>query len=211
VVLISIGFLLFFAGQPGTPLFYVTILITLWANRWNWKFLGITRPNWPKTIFKAILFSVCLFILSDFVVTPLLELYLDKIDLGVADHIEGNLNHYLLYLLLGWIIGGFCEEIIFRGYVVKRLAIIFGDTDKAWFISAFIASIGFGFMHYYQGPLGIISAGFGGFMIGLIFIYNRNNLMLPILIHGIYNMIQITLIYLGKARMITDWVHGFIN
>ena len=66
-------------------------------------------------------------------------------------------------------------------------------------------------MHYYQGPSGIITTGIIGFMVGLIFIYNRNNLMLPILTHGIYNMMAITLIYLGKASMITDWVHGFIN
>ena len=211
VTLISVSFLLFFAGQPGTPLFYITILITLWAKRWDWKYFGMTRPNWPKTIIKAFLFSICLFILSDFLITPLLELYFGKVDLSEASHLVGNLSNYVLYLLLGWIFGGFCEEIIFRGYVIKRLAIIFGDTNKTWLLSAIIASIGFGFMHYYQGPSGIITAGIIGFMVGLIFIYNRNNLMLLVLTHGIYNMIAITLIYLGKARMITDWVHEFIN
>jgi len=211
VTLISVSFLLFFAGQPGTPLFYITIFITLWAKRWDWKYFGMTRPNWLKTIIKAFLFSICLFILLDFLITPFLELYFSKVDLSEVSHIEGNLSNYVLYLLLGWIIGGFCEEIIYRGYVVKRLAIIFGDTNKTWLFSAIIASIGFGFAHYYQGPSGIITACIIGLMFGIIFIYNRNNLMLPVLTHGIYNMMAITLIYLGKARMITDWVHEFIN
>lgn len=211
VTLISVSFILYFVEQPGTPLFYITILITLWAKKWDWKYFGIAKPNWPKTIFKALLFSICLFILSDFLITPFLELYFGKVDLSEVSHLVGNLNNYVLYLLFGWIFGGFCEEIIFRGYVIKRLAIIFGDTNKTWLLSAIIASIGFGYMHYYQGPSGIITAGIIGFMLGLIFIYNRNNLMLPILTHGIYNMMAITLIYLGKERMITDWVHKFIN
>ena len=211
VSLISVCFLLFIAKLPGTPLLYITILITLWAIRWDWKYFGMTRPNWPKTIIKAFLFSICLFLLSDFLIIPLLELYFGKVDLSEISQIEGNFGNYVLYLLLGWIIGGFCEEFIYRGYVLKRLAIIFGNTNKTWLLSAIIASIGFGFVHYYQGTSGIIATGIIGFIFGLIFIYNRNNLMLLVLIHGIYNMIAITLIYLGKARMITDWVLNFIS
>jgi len=211
VSLISVCFLLFIAKLPGTPLFYITILITLWAIRWDWKYFGINRPNWSKTIIKAFLFSICLFLLSDFLITPVLEIYFGKIDLSEVSQIEGNLENYVLYLILGWIIGGFCEEFIYRGYVLKRLAIIFGNNNKTWFLSAIIASIGFGFAHYYQGTSGIITTGIIGFMLGLIFIYNKNNLMLLILIHGIYDMIAITLIYLGKARMITDWVLDFIS
>ena len=35
--------------------------------------------------------------------------------------------------------------------------------------------------------------------------------MVLVLTHGIYNMVAITLIYLGKARMITDWMHEFMK
>jgi hypothetical protein len=211
VTLISVSFLLFLVKQPGTLLFYITIFITLWAKRWDWNYFGFTRPNWPKTIIKAFLFSICLFILSDILVLPFLELYFGRWDLSGVSHIEGNLSYYVLYLLLGWIIGGFAEEIIYRGYVIKRLAIIFGNTNKTWLLSAIISSVGFGLMHFWQGTSGMISASIGSFILGLIFVYNRNNLMLPVLVHGIYNMIAITLIYLGKVSMITDWVHGFIK
>ena len=213
LIMIFIGLLLsIFAGQSGTLLFYIVVLITLWAKRWDWGYFGVIKPaSWPGTIIKAFLFSIFLFILIDFLVQPLLELYLGKIDLSEASLIEGDLSNYILYIILGWILGGFCEEIIFRGYVVKRLAIIFGDTNRSWLLSAIIASIAFGFAHTYQGPAGIVTTAIIGFMFALIFIYSRNNLMLPILSHGIYNMIAITLIYLGKSRIITDWVHEFIN
>ena len=210
VIIVSL-LLSIFAGQLGTLLFYIVVLITLWATRWDWKYFGMTRPNWPKTIFRAFLFAIGIFILNDFFIQPIIELFFGKIDLSEVSGIEGNLLLYVVFILLGWVFGGFCEEIIYRGYVLKRLAIILGDTKKAWLFSAVMASIVFGFAHNYQGPSGVILTAITAFLFGLIFIYNKNNLMVLVLTHGIYNMIAITLIYLGKARMITDWVQEFIK
>ena len=210
VIVVSL-LLSIFAGQLGTLLFYIVVLITLWAKRWDWKYFSMTRPNWPITIFRAFLFAIGIFILIDFLIQPLIEFYFGKIDLSEVSGIEGNLINYLVFILLGWVLGGFCEEIIYRGYVLKRLAIIFGDTNKSWLLAAVAASIVFGFAHNYQGPSGIITTGMIALLFGLIFIFNKNNLMVLVLTHGIYNMIAITLIYLGKARMITDWVHEFIK
>jgi len=208
VTVITVSFLLsIFAGQLGTLLFYITVLITLWAKKWDWKYFGLTRPDWQKTISKAFLFSIVLFVLTETLMQPFLELYFGKIDLSEVSFIEGNLKYFVIFIILGWISGGFCEEMIYRGYVVKRLAIIFGDTNKTWLLSAVIASVAFGFAHSYQGPTGIINAIMIGFIFALIFICNRTNLMLTVLTHGIYNTIAITLIYLGKARLITDWVY----
>lgn len=200
-----------FAGQLSTLLFYIVVFITLWAKRWDWKYFGMTRPKWVKTIFKAFLFATGIFILNDFLIQPLIEFYFGKIDLSQFSGIEGNLFQYVIFILLGWGLGGFCEEMIYRGYVLKRIAIILGDTNKVWLLSVVIVSIIFGLAHNYQGLSGIMTTAFIAFLLGLIFIFNKNNLIVLILIHGIYNMIAITLIYLGKARMITDLVHEFIK
>jgi hypothetical protein len=210
-VIVASSILSIFAGQLGTLLFYVVVLITLWASRWDLKYFGIARPNWRKTILKAFSFAVGIFILNDFLIQPLIEFSFGKIDLSDVSAIEGNWLNYGLFILLGWVLGGFCEEITYRGYVLKRLANILGDTNKAWLLSAVMASIVFGFAHIYQGPSGMIATAVIAFLLGLIFIFNKNNLMVLVLTHGIYNMIAVTLIYLGKARMITDWVHGFIK
>ncbi|UCE25761.1 MAG: CPBP family intramembrane metalloprotease [Candidatus Zixiibacteriota bacterium] len=210
VIILSL-LLSIFAGQLGTLLFYIVVFITLWARRWDWPYFGMTGPNWPKTVYVAFLSAIGIFIVNDFLVQPLIEFYFDKIDLSEFSQLEGSLPNYVLFILLGWILGGFCEEIIYRGYVLKRLAVIFGNTNKAWLLSAIIASIVFGFAHGYQGPSGIIATGMIALLFGIIFIFNKNNLMVLVLTHGIYNTIAITLIYLGKARMITDWVHEFLK
>ena len=200
-----------FAGQLGTVLIYIVVLVTLWARKWDWKYFSLTKPDWKKTILKGLLFTIGIFILIDFIIQPLIELNFGRIDLSEVSYIEGNLMTYIGFVLLGWILGGFCEEIIYRGYVLKRLAIIFGDTTKSWVITAVMAAIVFGFAHNYQGPSGIILTAIAAFLFGLIFIFNKNNLMVLFFIHGFYNTIAITLIYLGKARMITDWVLGLIK
>lgn len=210
-VIVASLLLSIFAGQLGTLLLYIVVFITLWAGRWDWKYFGITRPNWPKTILKAFCFTIGIFILNDFFIQPLIEFYFGRIDLSELSGIEGNVLNYVVFILLGWILGGFCEEIIFRGYVLKRLANIFGDTNKAWLLSAVLAAIVFGFVHNYQGPAGIITTACIAFLFGLIFMVNKENLIVLMLIHGFYNMIAISLIYFGKARMITDWVLGFIK
>ena len=212
VTVIVVGLLLsIFAGQVGTLLLYIVVLITLWAKRWDWKYFGLTKPNWPKTILNAFLFTIGIFVLIDFLFQPFIEFYFGKIDLTAVSGIEGNLFSYVIFILLGWVLGGFCEEIIYRGYVLKRIAFILGDTNKAWLLTAVMAAIVFGFAHSYQGPSGIIVTALIAFLFGLIFLFNKNNLTVLVLTHGFYNMIVMTLIYLGKARMITDWVLEFIK
>ena len=209
---IIVGLLLsIFAGQLGTLLFYIVVLVTLWAKKWDWPYFSLIRPDWPKTIYRAFLFAVGLFILNDFIIQPIIELFFGQVDLSEVAGIEGNLLNYVLFIVLGWVMGGFCEEIIYRGYVLKRLAVILGNSTTAWFLSAIIASAVFGLAHSYQGLSGVITTGIIAFLFGVIFIFNKNNLFVLVLTHGIYNMIAITLIYLGKARMITDWVHGLIK
>jgi membrane protease YdiL (CAAX protease family) len=210
VIIISL-FLSIFAGQLGTLLLYIIVIITIWARRWDWKYFGITRPTWQNTILKAFLYAIGIFILNDFFIQPLIEFYFGKVDLSEFSGLEGNLFNYAIFLLVGWVLGGIFEEITYRGYVQKRLASILGDTNKAWLLSAVIASIVFGFAHSYQGTSGIMTTAVIAFLFGVIFIYNKNNLIVLVLTHGIYNTIAITLIYLGKTRMFTDWLYKFLQ
>ena len=105
-----------------------------------------------------------------------------------------------------WVFAAFGEEILFRGYYMKALAELFGNNNKAWIFSAFITSLYFGISHAYQGITGAVSVFLWSFIISLIFNKNRNNLLLLVLIHGIGDTIGITLIYLNKDHIISDWV-----
>ena len=101
-----------------------------------------------------------------------------------------------------WVIAAFGEEFFFRGYVMNRLAHIMGNKKSSWIIAAILSSVVFGIAHGYQGLSGMISTGTVGLILGLAFYHNRNNLVIGMLAHGIYNTYGLTLIYFGKELVI---------
>ena len=180
--------------------------LILRGSKFDWARFGIGQKITRKTILKSLLIAIALFIGFSAVIDPLLQTWLGEYDLSSIDDIRGNLVGYIALMVIMWVFAAFGEEFLFRGYYMKALAELFGNHNKAWFFSAFITSLYFGISHAYQGLLGIVSVFLWSFVISLIFNKNRNNLLLLVLIHGIYDSIGITLIYLNKDHIISDWV-----
>ncbi|SDC65306.1 CPBP family intramembrane glutamic endopeptidase [Williamwhitmania taraxaci] len=199
-----------FTGGLGF-FFGITIaLITFWAKRWDWHYFGLSKPSWTKSIISGILYAIGIFLLVDVLIQPILEHLFGEIDLQSFSGVKGNLISYVTLILFMWIIAGFGEEFLFRGYIVKRLAIIFGDTNYSWLMSATITAIIFGLAHIYQGTSGVITTGIIGFIMGMIFLRHRQNLSIAMFTHGFYDMIGITLLYLGEERSITEFISKLI-
>jgi membrane protease YdiL (CAAX protease family) len=112
--------------------------------------------------------------------------------------IQGNAKMLLAYLGLSWILAAFGEEICFRGFLMKRLAQVFGEGRGAWFASLVLSSVLFGWGHTEQGVSGWIQEGLSGFLLGVLFLCSGRNLTIPIVAHGISNTLAFVLIYLGR-------------
>lgn len=69
----------------------------------------------------------------------------------------------ILFLLLA-VSAGFCEEIVFRGYLQKQFMALTGSTVAAVLLQAIVFSSG----HIYEGVRGVLSAGFLGVLWGLV-------------------------------------------
>jgi membrane protease YdiL (CAAX protease family) len=63
------------------------------------------------------------------------------------------------HIFVCWSIAAIGEEIIFRGYLINRLIDLLGESLAAKILILICAGTTFGFVHYYQGIHGIISAG----------------------------------------------------
>jgi len=181
-------------------------LFILWGSKFDWSIFGIEKKINKKTILKSLLITLLLFIGFNMLLDPVLELYLGEFNLSSIDDIRGNLGGYIALMLIMWVFAAFGEEFLFRGYYMKALAELLGNNHKAWLVSAGITSIYFGVSHGYQGTVGIVSAFLWAFCMALVFKKNKNNLLLLVLIHGLYDTVGITLIYLNKDHVITEWV-----
>lgn len=119
----------------------------------------------------------------------------EEIDVGLYDFIRENKWQYLFILIMGWLVGGLYEEIVFHGFIFTRLEkMIKGEYSTQ--ISFFITACIFGAYHFQLGVLGLINALIVGSIYLALFLYFKRNLWYSIMCHGVYNTIVMTLIYL---------------
>jgi len=205
IILIS-TLLTYFTGGIGYIFGILIALIAFWAGQFKWLEFGIGKPKLGVTILRAVSLAIGIFLLVDLVLQPFIEQQFGTIDLSALDGIRGNLVSYIIFILFMWVVAAFGEEFLYRGFFMKRLAGVMGDTDRAWLVSAVVISALFGLAHLYQGLSGVIATGLIGLIFSLIFYRNRKNLVLAMLVHGFYDMIGITLIYLDKDRYFVDMI-----
>lgn len=203
VVAIACLGLSMFLGAAGYYLGIAIVLSVAWSNRWKLNIFGLSRGNSRAAIFTAILYSILLLIIFDALLQPIIESFFGKINLESFEGIRGNFISYVIFVLIMWVVAAFGEELFYRGFLMKRIAGYLGNKNESWFLAAAIIGVFFGLAHLYQGISGVITTGLIGFAMGLIFMKSRN-LLIPILVHGIYDTIGITLLFLGKERWITE-------
>ena len=132
-----------------------------------------------------------------FVTQPLLiRLTGKQPDLSDFYALNGNLKLTGLALLLTWTLAAFGEEMVWRGYLMNRVADLGNRSRIAWAASLVLVNTAFGFAHSYQGITGIIDEGFMGLLLGLL--YLATNLSVPIVAHGVADTIDVLLLFSGK-------------
>lgn len=73
---------------------------------------------------------------------------------------------------------GFCEEAIFRGFLMTRIRLIFGL--KSWVIPVIVSTVIFAVCHAYQSFSGMIVIGIYGLILALVYI--RTKSLWPVII-----------------------------
>ncbi len=117
---------------------------------------------------------------------------------GRFDNVPGNLSAYLFWIVMAWAIGGFTEEMLFRGALFARFERLFGPIPFAAALAVIAQAVLFGQQHYYyQGLAGWVATGVIGAVSGFLYLAFRRNLWPLIISHGLSNTIGLTLIYLG--------------
>jgi uncharacterized protein len=85
------------------------------------------------------------------------------------------------------------EEIIFRGYLIRRFARLIRGASGAALLSAIVFSVG----HGYEGPAGVVTVGATGVVLGLIYLW-RGSLVAPMVMHFLLDLVAIVLVPLLK-------------
>jgi uncharacterized protein len=183
-----------------TPYILLFGWISLRVRKLRWHDVGLSRfRNWKTTFGLGIAAGLALEGLELFVTQPFLVRVLKKQpNLEDFRALTGNLKQTLMFIALAWILAAFGEEMVYRGYLMNRVADLFNRTRAAWIISLFVVHGAFGLAHAYQGWTGIIDEGLMGLLLGIIYLRTGRNLSVPIIAHGVSDSIDMVLMFLGK-------------
>jgi uncharacterized protein len=213
VAVIAIGYLtraalhLFVGGlASGAVATVVVLAVATWLLRrrgTGWSDLGCRRPPSMRT---AAIWTAGLLLVYMLLVPALTSMFANALRLPaqrleVFDQLRGNLVLYLMLLIpITWGTAAFGEELIFRGFLARRLADALGGTGRAELVALVGQATLFGFVHAYLGPRGMLNAGALGLLAGLCFRWNGRNLWPLFIAHGLVDSIGLTVLFLGLAH-----------
>jgi membrane protease YdiL (CAAX protease family) len=183
-----------------TPFLFLLGWISLRWRGLGWRDVGLARPaNWRRTIAMGVVCGVGMELLELFVTQPLLVKLTGKMpDFSDLGELHGNWKLTLLFIALSWTLAAFGEEMVYRGYLMNRVAGLFRKPKVAWTISLVVVSFVFGLGHIDQGVTGQVENMIDGLLLGVIFLATGCNMWAAIIAHGVTDTVDILLMYLGK-------------
>jgi len=203
LVIVKQSFLPFSFLYAGPASTFSAMVVGTWLlhrRGLSWADLGLRWPeSWPKTAGLSVLVVVVL-ISSMGLMGALADMIFEDVGAsGRFDHIEGNLQAYLVMMFLVWTHSAFFEELLFRAFIINRTSSFLGGGFKADVIAAVFSAIFFGYRHYYyQGMNGALTTGGAGLAFAILYLwFGRQNILPLILGHGAINSLGMTFRFLG--------------
>ncbi len=213
-VIVAIGWSLVgddpFARQAVVWVANVVMLVTIWIGLrirgQTWEHLGLSfRFDGRRALVRSVLQSIVVLIaaLAAFVAGSMLTMNLaaapESADMSGYEYLHGNLPMLLLALAAVYLVSSFGEEVVYRGFLMTRLAEMGKGTRVAWGTALMISAIVFGLAHFDWGVVGIVQTTFMGLALAASYLLVKRNLWVLILAHAYIDTLLLVQLYLGPS------------
>ncbi|MEQ8360552.1 MAG: type II CAAX endopeptidase family protein [Cytophagales bacterium] len=210
IVLFSLIITLALPGL-GVLFAFVALLVYMLIGDRRKKFesVGFNKPkNWISLILITLVFGIILELGFQSIVEPVIEkAWGSNLDLSNLEGIKGDPLNYILLLSIGWLVGGFLEEVLFRGFLLDRISQLFNNRKLGNILAILITSTVFGLAHMYQGYPGVIATGLISVILGVVYVNSKKVLWYSIFIHGFNNTVGITIIFLDLEKSVSSFFY----
>ena len=163
------------------------IITALLLQRWHGKSLadlGIRRTQSSRWLFSHVWLAIMYIGLTMLVVGGLASLLLGGPSEGAA--ITQQPEAFWLFLLdvtiVTWVLIGFGEEFVFRGFILNRFLVLTGESGRGMVLACLLQAIWFGAGHASQGLSGMLITGAIGFVLALAFLTRMQRNLWPLVI-----------------------------
>lgn len=177
-------------------LFVLAIASFRWREgKWGWHLYG--RAGFTRRTLLVSLACLVLLVAKDPILAPVGRYFWPAPE-HVSSVIAGarSLRAAALNLLLVWTFAAIGEEVGYRGYLLRRALDVFGPSRWGTAAALLIASVAFGFGHYYKGPAGVLQSTGSGLILGGAYLATRR-LWAGSLAHGGIDTLAILSSYFG--------------
>lgn len=163
---IAIGIVFILPHAELIPLYgySIPILLIIWLllkySNETFSNIGFSLKRFKtNSILIGSLAAVAILSFMQLIFFPVVEYFVtfEEIDIELYNYIRENKWQYFFILIMGWLIGGFYEEIVFHGFIFARLEKMFKGKYSTHISFVLTASI-FGAYHFQLGTLGLINA-----------------------------------------------------
>jgi membrane protease YdiL (CAAX protease family) len=207
LALLAIAFVTLFPHTGLIPLpfgYTVPVLLVIW---WYLKSTGHKfshtgfrfRDLTGKAVLTGAVAGLLIFLFLSKVFFPLLSqlVSLPATQVEMYDQLRGNTGFYSFLLIMGWLVGGLYEEIVFHGFLFREIEKLLPGRN-AVLLSFLLSNIIFGAYHLQLGYEGAINALLAGMGYNAVILLNRRNLWYGIIAHGVFDTIALTMLYMGQ-------------
>jgi len=187
--------------HPTLAILISTLIILVYIKtlRVKWSTIGLQKVD-IRSVFWAFLIALIISIIFFSLLIPLIEQITKKpLDYSLFYELTSSNIKTIIVLPIIWVTAAFCEEIIFRGFLITISHRIFQKVNIYFIIIA--SSLLFGFAHSYQGVTGIIVTFLVGIILSLTLIRNKYNLTSIIFIHGFIDTSYLLIFYFNLEHL----------
>ena len=162
----------------------------------GWGSLGLRKPGnaWIAIAGAVALYAVN-WALSRWAVPALAQIVQPVPQPSFLGYIRGNTSAFLLWVAIGWIVGGFIEEMLFRGFLLTRVSQLFANPRAGLVVGVVAQALLFGALHLYAGAFAFIFASTLALSSGVFYLLLGRNLWPLIAVHGAWNTVAMWGIY----------------
>jgi len=155
--------------------------------------LGLSSSvSWVSTIGLAVAWLVLMLAYSPLADRVATRCVAKPPSLDAFRALQQSKSKLLIGIVVAWVLGGFLEELIFRGIILQWIEALV----SAWLVAPIAAGIavcaaalGAGLIHLYQGLRAAIAVTQLSVLFGLLFVVSGHNLWAVMLCHGMYDTV----------------------